>query len=147
MKDSWKAGELALTYKRTNPDGPKIVSSRCLEKIIRPMYGDEMEVREKFYAIGLSRSNKLRSCFELSAGSTSACLVDPKLLFSRLLLDNCSGFALCHNHPSGNTKPSSSDIDLTRNLKAGAKLLDLVLLDHIILTQNSKNSFADLGLL
>ena len=113
MNYDWKAGELALTYNRTKPDGPKIASARDLVKFIRPLYEDEIEVREKFMVLGVSRANKVRSCFEVSAGGCAGCVVDPKLVFSRLLLDNCSGFICSHNHPSGNTSPSLADKNRT----------------------------------
>jgi len=54
---------------------------------------------------------------------------------------------LAHNHPSGNLKPSQADRNLTKKLKAGAELLDIVLLDHLILTEENYFSFADEGLL
>ena len=143
MNYDWKAGELALTYKRTEPDGPKITRAEDLLKIIRPLYGDEIEVREKFFVIGVSRSNKLRSCFELSAGGCAGCVVDPKLVFSRLLLDNCAAFVCSHNHPSGNPAPSMADKNLTKNLKEAGKVLDIAMLDHIIVTADNHLSFAD----
>lgn len=144
---NWKAGELALTYNRTEPDGPSITRSSDLVKFIRPLYGGEIEVREKFFVVGVSRSNKIRSCFELSAGGCAGCVVDPKLVFSRLLLDNCSAFVCSHNHPSGTTTPSMADKRLTENLKEGGKYLDIALLDHVIVTANGYKSFADIGLI
>lgn len=143
MNYDWKAGELALTYNRTEPDGPKITRAEDLLKIIRPLYGDEIEVREKFFVIGVSRSNKLRSCFEVSAGGCAGCVVDPKLVFSRLLLDNCAAFICSHNHPSGNPSPSMADKNLTKTLKDGGKVLDIAMLDHIIVTADNHLSFAD----
>lgn len=147
MNYDWKAGELALTYNRTKPDGPKIATARDLVKFIRPLYEDEIEVREKFMVLGVSRANKVRSCFEVSAGGCAGCVVDPKLVFSRLLLDNCSGFICSHNHPSGNTSPSLADKNLTNNLKEGGKYLDIKMLDHIIITADSYHSFAEQGMI
>ena len=146
-ESNWKAGELALTYNRTEPDGPSITRSADLVKFIRPLYGGEIEVREKFFVVGVSRSNKIRSCFELSAGGCAGCVVDPKLVFSRLLLDNCSAFICSHNHPSGTTTPSMADKRLTENLKEAGKYLDIALLDHVIVTANGYKSFADIGLI
>ena len=143
----WKAGELALTYNRTEPDGPKVTRSNDLVKFIRPLYEPDIEVREKFFVIGVSRSNKIRSCFEVSAGGCAGCVVDPKLVFSRLLLDNCSAFICSHNHPSGNTSPSAADKRLTSTLQQAGKTLDIALLDHIILTADGYKSFADVGLI
>ncbi len=54
MNYDWKAGELALTYNRTEPDGPKVTTSNDLVKFIRPLYEPDIEVREKFFVIGVS---------------------------------------------------------------------------------------------
>jgi DNA repair protein RadC len=56
---------------------------------------------------------------------------------------NASGVILCHNHPSGNTKPSYADETLTKQLKEGGKVLEISVLDHIILTGEAIFSFAD----
>lgn len=147
MNYDWKAGELALTYNRTEPDGPRVAMAVDLVKFLRPLYDPDLEVRERFFIVGLSRSNNIRSCFELSAGGCAGCVVDPKLVFSRLLLDNCAAFVCSHNHPSGNPSPSMSDKNLTRTLKDGGKLLDIAMLDHIIITSDKWNSFAELNLI
>ena len=142
MNYDWKAGELALTYNRTEPDGPKVTRDTDLLKILRPLYDPDIEVRERFFIVGLSRSNNLRSCFELSAGGCAGCVVDPKLVFSRLLLDNCAAFICSHNHPSGNPSPSQADKNLTQSLQEAGRVLDIKLLDHIIVTADSHLSFA-----
>lgn len=145
MDTFFRAGELALTYNRTQPDGPKIQRPADIINMIRPLYGDEMEVREKFIIIGVSRSNNLRSTFIVGDGGAAACVVDPKLVFSRLLLDNCAAFICTHNHPSGNPRPSLADDRLTRQLKESGKTLDLPLLDHVIVTTSQHYSYADHG--
>jgi DNA repair protein RadC len=60
---------------------------------------------------------------------------------------NASGIILCHNHPSGNHKPSEADITITRKLKEAGKLLEIKVLDHLIITLEGYYSFADEGLL
>lgn len=147
MNYDWKAGELALTYNRTEPDGPKVTRDTDLLKILRPLYDPDIEVRERFFIVGLSRSNHLRSCFELSAGGCAGCVVDPKLVFSRLLLDNCAAFICSHNHPSGNPSPSQADKNLTQSLQEAGRVLDIKLLDHIIVTADSHLSFSSKMLL
>ena len=66
-----------------------------------------------------------------------------------LLLHNASGFILAHNHPSGNPKPSESDVQLTRKIKEAARVHEISLLDHIIVCDLHGNfySFADEGTL
>ena len=147
MNYDWKAGELALTYNRTEPDGPKVSRAIDLVKFLRPLYDPDLEVRERFFIVGISRSNNIRSCFEVGAGGCAGCVVDPKLVFSRLLLDNCAAFICSHNHPSGNPSPSMADKNLTQTLQLGGSTLDIKLLDHIIVTSDKYNSFAELNLL
>jgi DNA repair protein RadC len=69
------------------------------------------------------------------------------VIFAAALKCCASGIILAHNHPSGELDPSSEDIAITNKLKAGALLLDLKLLDHIIVTRGDFYSFADSGIL
>nr|WP_306305838.1 JAB domain-containing protein [Marinilabilia salmonicolor] len=54
---------------------------------------------------------------------------------------------LCHNHPSGNRKPSQPDISITKKLAEAGKILDIHVLDHVIIAENHYFSFADEGIL
>ena len=142
MKQDWKAGELALTYNRTEPDGRRITRPETITAELRKYYGDDMEVREVAIVVGLSRNNKIRSVFRVGTGGCAGCLIDPKLVFSRLLLDNCAAFVLSHNHPSGNHSPSLSDNKLTTQFVEAGRVIDLPMLDHIIVTEGGFYSFA-----
>lgn len=70
-----------------------------------------------------------------------------KVIFQVALKANASSIILCHNHPSGNLKPSENDISLTKKLKNAGNFLDLTVLDHLIITSESYYSFADENLL
>ena len=70
-------------------------------------------------------------------------MVDSRLVFKRALEISATGIILSHNHPSGNIKPSSSDISLTKKIKKGGELLDINVLDHVIITEKDYFSFAD----
>jgi DNA repair protein RadC len=61
------------------------------------------------------------------------------------LLTNAVAIILAHNHPSGNVKPSTEDINTTAKITKAAKLLDISVLDHIIYTRENCYSFADDG--
>ena len=58
-----------------------------------------------------------------------------------------TGIIVAHNHPSGNLKPSSEDIKITKQIEEAGKILNIQLLDHLIITQNSYLSFADENIL
>lgn len=74
-------------------------------------------------------------------------IADPKIIFSAALKAAAVGVILAHYHPSGNLTPSQADLDLTRKLKEGGKLLEIGILDHIILTSEKYYSFTDEGIL
>ena len=107
-----------------------------------------MEMFEEFYILLLDRSSRVMGRYLVSQGSVAGTVVDPKDVFCAALKTRCSGLILAHNHPSGNLKPSSSDLDLTKKLIQGGDLLDIQILDHLILAPDGGYySFADEGLL
>lgn len=81
----------------------------------------------------------------LSKGGVSGTIVDSKILFGLVLKSGASGMVLSHNHPSANLSPSNADMQLTQQIKEGAKLLDISLLDHLIISRHGFYSFADEG--
>jgi len=102
---------------------------------------------EEFWIILLNRANQVLEIRPISKGGISGTVVDPKMIFHEALQLRASGIILSHNHPSANPKPSESDIQLTRKLKEGGKLLEISILDHIIIAGSSFYSFADEGAL
>lgn len=123
----------------------KIANSRDAAAIMQPHLADLSH--EEFWVILLNRANKVLTRKNISVGGTSGTVVDAKIIFKEAIQARSSGIILCHNHPSGNNKPSEADIQLTRKLKEGALQLDLAILDHIIIAGSSFFSFADEGLL
>lgn len=77
----------------------------------------------------------------------SGTLADPKVISAIALKSGASGIILCHNHPSEELQPGKADVDLTRKLQQGGRLLDVEILDHLIVSQNAFYSFADEGLM
>lgn len=125
-----------------------VTSSRHSANVFREAFArDNQDIRliECMYALFLSRSNKTIGITRLSVGGVSQCIVDSKVLFASALLSGASAIILCHNHPSGATSPSRADREVTKKIIEGAKLLDMQLLDHIILTENDYHSFVDNG--
>ena len=85
--------------------------------------------------------------YHLSKGGIAGTVVDPKIVFSVALKSAASSLILIHNHPSGNLQPSEADKTITKKLVDAAKLLDINVLDHLIISIESYYSFADEGLL
>jgi len=102
---------------------------------------------EEFWVLFLNRANKIINKQKISQGGVSGTVIDIRLVLKQAIEKLASGIILCHNHPSGNIQPSKSDIDITKKLKDAAKLMDINVLDHIIVTDNEYFSFADKGLI
>jgi DNA repair protein RadC len=144
--------EVSVVYKNTvkAADRPKISCSRDASEIMRNYMNDgnlQIEHREYFFILLLNRANKVLGVSTVSMGGMSGTVADPKIIFQTALKVSAASIILCHNHPSGNIKPSESDIRLTQKIKKAGSFLDLPCLDHIILTEDSYFSFADEGML
>jgi DNA repair protein RadC len=105
--------------------------------------------KEFFNVLLLDVKNKVIDNVELSKGSISATIVDPREIVKLASLKAASSIILVHNHPSGETNPSKEDIELTNRIKEACNLLDIKVLDHIIIGKNSNDyySFAKEGLI
>ena len=102
---------------------------------------------EEFWVLFLNQGNFLVHKEQISKGGISQTSVDLRIILKIALEQMATGIILAHNHPSGNLKPSESDIHLTKKIKAAAKTLDIFVLDHLIITQKTYFSFSDEGLL
>lgn len=126
----------------------RITSSLDTIVVLRACYdARKLDYKEMFHVILLNKANYCLGVSIIGVGATDQVTVNIKEIFQLALKTNASGIILSHNHPSGNKEPSEGDKLLTRRVKDGAKSLDIVLLDHIIITSMDYYSFADEGLL
>ncbi len=142
--------EVELVYKsKVKPSQRlQIKKSSDVQELLRQIWDEnKIELVEQFKVILLNRNNRVLGFFEASSGGVSGTVADPKLIFMAALKMNACALIIAHNHPSGNKLPSEADKSLTLKIKEGAKLLDMSLLDHIIVTTEECFSFADEGLL
>lgn len=102
---------------------------------------------EEFWILLMNHGSKLLKRMKISSGGVSQTLVDPKLIFKKALDCLASKIILVHNHPSGNFTPSYNDVDITKKIQRGGKLLEISIDDHIIITDNGYYSFSDEGLM
>lgn len=146
-----KVAEVELTYKsKIKPsERLKVNNSDQVNEILQAAFDqDKIEHVEMFYLLLLSRDNKVLGVKKISEGGTTATVCDPKVIFQTALKANASGIILAHNHPSGNMTASNEDRIITKRLCEGAKILDIKILDHIILSpENTYLSFSDEGLM
>lgn len=102
---------------------------------------------EEFWVILLNRSNHLIDKVNISKGGVSGTVVDPKLVFRAAIEKLASSIILCHNHPSGRLKASKEDLSLTRKLVEAGKHIDISVIDHLIIGNNTYFSFSDEAIL
>ena len=146
-----QVAEIELIYKSKvkASDRPKVTTSRDAFKLFKSNWDDnKIEFVEQFKVLFLNRANSVLGLFELSTGGVTGTVADPKLVFMAALKLNACNIILCHNHPSGNLKPSRADELLTQKIKEAGTYLDLPVIDHLIISaEDSYYSFADEGLL
>lgn len=102
---------------------------------------------EVFAVIFLNRANRIIHFEIISRGGITGTVADPRIILKKALEQEAVSIILCHNHPSGNLKPSRADELLTQKIKEAALLLDMRVLDHIIVSEMGYYSFADEGVL
>lgn len=102
---------------------------------------------EEFWILLLNRANRIIKKYQISQGGVAGTVADPKIIFKVALEELASGIILAHNHPSGNLTASQADLDLTKKLAAGGRLLEIQVLDHLIIAGQKYFSFADEGLI
>jgi len=103
--------------------------------------------REVFAILFLNRSNKINHFEIVSEGGITGTVADPRIILKKALEEDAVSIILCHNHPSGSLKPSRADEELTKKIKEAARYFDIMVLDHIIVSDNGYYSFADEGML
>ncbi len=101
---------------------------------------------EKFYLVILNKRNVVQAKVELTSGVLDSSLVSPREVFKTAIDHRAASIILVHNHPSGNLEPSKEDIKVTQQLYEAGKLLEIPVLDHIIIANNSYTSFVERGL-
>jgi len=140
--------EIKLSYSRKGNAEKTVINSYEVSEVFRAHFDNEqIDYKESFYVLYLDQRNKVLGIKKTSECGISSTMVDVRIVMQGALLCNASAIVVCHNHPSGNLTPSSSDIKMTKKIEEAAKVLDFNLLDHIILTSDSYFSFLDEGLL
>ncbi len=123
----------------------KIQSASDVYEVFHPILSDLPH--EEFWVLLLNRSNKIIGRERISIGGVAGTIVDIKMIFKSAINSLSSLIILCHNHPSGNLKPSKVDIDITGKFKEAGNFLEVSVLDHVIITDSGYFSFADEGIL
>lgn len=134
-----------LWKRREGNDGeqPCMASSLDLYRYFHPVLCDSPV--ERCYVMLLNRMNRVIDHVLIGTGGFTATVVDIRLVIREALMKRATTIALCHNHPSGNIKPSRDDDKLTESLAQACKVMNIRLLDHIVLTDGAYFSYNDEG--
>lgn len=122
---------------------PQMTGSGKVADYLKSIIQDE--TKEVFIVLFLNRANKINGHHVISVGGITGTVADPRIILKKALEENAVSIILSHNHPSGNVKPSNADLELTHKIKEAAAFLDIRVLDHIIVSNESYYSFADEG--
>lgn len=130
---------------QTNFPKEKITSSEKAYKFIKQFYNEDIEIFESSFILLLNNANQTIGYAKISQGGITGTVIDVRLIAKYAIESLCTGVILAHNHPSGKLNPSQADINITEKTKKALSLLDIVLLDHLILTSESFYSLSDNG--
>lgn len=122
--------EVSVNY----PEIDRIMNSP--EKIARFAKGFlhlHEETEEYLYMLCLNVKLEMTCLFELSHGNVNSSIVGIREMFQKALLANAVNIIVMHNHPSGDTKPSREDIEVTKRMVEAGRIIGIDVLDHIII--------------
>lgn len=141
------AAALELGVRRNMADNKKevIQSSKDVANYLKAQL--QYKKHEVFAVVFLNRSNKVNHYEIISEGGITGTVADPRIILKKALEHDAVSIVLCHNHPSGNLKPSRQDQELTNKIKEASSYFDIKVLDHIIVSEEGYYSFADDGIL
>lgn len=138
----------ALEIGRRREGGPSIDKiivrhSKNVVDFCRSLLKDKSH--EVFLVLFLNQANKVTHHEIVSIGGITSTVVDVRVILKKALKEEAVSIIVCHNHPSGNLKPSKADELMTLKLKEAAALVDIKVLDHLIVSNEGYYSFADEG--
>ena len=140
----YKFPQLKVKVTATKGDEFFIKSSDDIVQVLRNVFNaDTIHWTEEFIIVCLNRAHKVIGTCKVGLGGFTGVVCDPKVVMTIALQSSATSLILAHNHPSGNLKPSDADRRMTDKIKQACELLDINLLDHIILTDESYYSFAE----
>lgn len=122
---------------------PLLNSAQAIYEYYR-MRMEEASV-EEFHLLMLDNKLRAISSRQVSRGGLTATTVDLRVLLREALLAQATAIAVCHNHPSGDPRPSTQDNKLTERLEQACKLLDIRFVDHIIVGHDCYYSYNEVG--
>jgi len=139
--------EVELKYKTLISETHFVKSAQVAVELFKPYFEDFIHLQEQFVVMYLNRSNRVLGIYAHSKGGIAGTVADVRLILCTALKILATGIIISHSHPSGSLNQSRRDEVLTKNLQEASNYMDIKLLDHLILTSDSYNSFVQEGLL
>ena len=139
-----------MNIKLTGNRKIKIYNAHDIYNVMREILLLEEEsdrMKEHFWTISLDNGNTVLNIELVSLGTATSVPVEPMEVYSIPLQKKAIKLILVHNHPSGNIVPSHNDEDITDRLIQVGLIMNVPVIDHLIITENSYYSFAESGLL
>ena len=133
-----------MNIKLTEAERIKILNSDDLYGIMQKILLREHKIdqnREHFWVIGLENNHRILFIELISLGSVNKTIAEPMEVFSFALQKRAVKIVLCHNHPSGELKPSDADKDITDRLIQVGIIVETEVVDHLIISNKSYLSF------
>jgi len=146
----------ALGIKLVQEVARRFLKERIIDK---PVYQSSQEIfdylyhsmrdlkKEVFKVIYLNSRNQIIETADLFQGTVNSSAISPRQVIEGAIKHNAVSLIFAHNHPSGNPGPSQSDREVTRDLVYAAGVMQIKVLDHIIIGDNTYFSFAGEGLI
>jgi DNA repair protein RadC len=146
-----KVAEIKISYRtpKTVLEQPFIKCAEEAYNVLLPHFNPKtIGLQEQFIICYLARNNQVKGIYSGFTGGISSTTADMRIILGIALKSGSTSIIVSHNHPSGNLKASHSDIELTKKLKEACTTMDLVLLDHLIISPfGAYSSMCDEGLL
>ena len=134
-----------LAMRTRGADKARLASRQAaVDYCIRLLQGEK---RELFYAICLDGQMQTLADVLIAKGSLSDVPAYPRIVLDAVLTHNAHAVLLCHNHPSGSVAPSTQDLDATRVLSGLLSEIEVVLVDHLIVSEERAVSMVRNGLI
>jgi len=139
-------GELTVTYRRTGRLTTKVSASLDAAKFLRPYFDECMDDHEQFKVLHLNNNNMVVNVHHVSTGTETGTLVDVRSIVRNAIHIKTTACILCHNHPSGGTKFSQADVQVSKKIRTALEYFDIKCLDSLLITRETYRSMADEGL-
>lgn len=136
---------VTLVREKSDIKRAKLLCSNDSADYARDFFAEDLSIRESMYAIYTNQANNTIGYQLISAGAIAATIADCRIILKGAIDCLASGVILVHNHPSGSLRPSNADNEITSKIEKYLKEIDIRLIDHLIITEDSYFSYADNG--